>query len=153
MPSRVAGKPSFILKNTTTDRFLLLTEPEKFLAADGRADVAAGDRHGVRLRYGAFDFDIIPALMRKLRAQLLTLTPTSRLRQALARNRRRPVVKAIESGLTALERINISSRNVHGCSAPSIAGAATCSSRRPASSPASSGGRPGGRRSWRQEAT
>jgi putative peptide zinc metalloprotease protein len=65
------------------------------------------------LRYGAFDFDIIPALMRKLqRAQLLTLTPTSRLRQALARNRRRPVVKAIETGLTALERINISSRNV-----------------------------------------
>ncbi len=41
------------------------------------------------LRYGAFDFDIIPALIRKLqRAHLLTLTPTSRLRQALARNRR-----------------------------------------------------------------
>jgi putative peptide zinc metalloprotease protein len=52
--------------------------------------------------------------MRKLqRAQLLTLTPTSRLRQALARNRRQPVVKMIESGLLVLERINISSRNVH----------------------------------------
>ena len=115
MPSRVAGKPSFILKNTTTDRFLLLTEPEKFLwqQMDGQTSLQEIATAYV-LRYGAFDFDIIPALMRKLqRAQLLTLTPTSRLRQALARNRRRPVVKAIESGLTALERINISSRNVH----------------------------------------
>ena len=114
MPSRMAGQPSYILKNTTTDRFLLLTEPEKFLweQMDGQTsmqDIATA----YVLRYGAFDFDIIPALMRKLqRAQLLTLTPTSRLRKALARNRRRPLVKAIETGLTALERINISSRNV-----------------------------------------
>jgi putative peptide zinc metalloprotease protein len=114
MPSRMAGHPSYFLKNTTTDRFLLLTEPEKFLweQMDGQnsmQDIATA----YVLRYGAFDFDIIPALMRKLqRAQLLTLTPTSRLRKVLARNRRRPVVKAIESGLTALERINISSRNV-----------------------------------------
>jgi len=114
MPSRVAGRPSFFLKNTTTDRFLLLTEPEKFLwqQMDGQTSLQEIATAYV-LRYGAFDFDIIPALMRKLqRAQLLTLTPTSRLRQALARNRRRPMVKAIESGLTALERINISSRNV-----------------------------------------
>jgi putative peptide zinc metalloprotease protein len=114
MPSRMAGQPSFILKNTTTDRFLLLTEPEKFLwqQMDGQTSLQEIATAYV-LRYGAFDFDIIPALMRKLqRAQLLTLTPTSRLRQALARNRRRPVVKAIETGLTALERINISSRNV-----------------------------------------
>ena len=114
LPSRMAGQPSFILKNTTTDRFLLLTEAERFLwqQMDGQTslqDIATA----YVLRYGAFDFDIIPALMRKLqRAQLLTLTPTSRLRQALARNRRRPLVKAIETGLTALERINISSRNV-----------------------------------------
>jgi putative peptide zinc metalloprotease protein len=115
MPSRMAGRPSFILKNTTTDRFLLLTEPEKFLweQMDGQTSLQEIATAYV-LRYGAFDFDIIPALMRKLqRAQLLTLTPTSRLRQALARNRRRLVVKAIESALTALERVNISSRNVH----------------------------------------
>jgi putative peptide zinc metalloprotease protein len=114
MPSRVAGQPSFILKNTTTDRFLLLTEPERFLwqQMDGQTSLQEIATAYV-LRYGAFDFDIIPALMRKLqRAQLLTLTPTSRLRQVLARNRRRPLVKAIETGLTALERINISSRNV-----------------------------------------
>jgi putative peptide zinc metalloprotease protein len=114
MPSRVAGQPSFILKNTATDRFLLLTEPERFLwqRMDGQTSLQEIATAYV-LRYGAFDFDIIPTLMRKLqRAQLLTLTPTSRLRQALARNRRRPLVKAIETGLTALERINISSRNV-----------------------------------------
>jgi putative peptide zinc metalloprotease protein len=114
MPSRMAGQPSYILKNTTTDRFLLLTEPEKFLwqKMDGQTSLQEIATAYV-LRYGAFDFDIIPALMRKLqRAQLLTLTPSSRLRQVLARNRRRPMVKAIESGLTALERINISSRNV-----------------------------------------
>jgi hypothetical protein len=114
MPSRMAGQPSYILKNTVTDRFLLLTEPEKFLweRMDGHASLQEIATAYV-LRYGAFDFDIIPALMRKLqRAQLLTLTPTSRLRQALARNRGRRVVKAIETGLTALERINISSRSV-----------------------------------------
>jgi len=65
------------------------------------------------LRYGEFDFDIIPQLIRKLqRAQLLTMTPTSRLRQALARHRRQPVAKLAESALFALERINVSSRNV-----------------------------------------
>jgi putative peptide zinc metalloprotease protein len=114
--SRVGGERSFILKNTATDRFLLLGEPEKFLweQMDGKTslqDIATA----YVLRYGSFDFDVIPALIRKLqRAQLLTLTPTSRLRQALARNRRKPVVKHIETGLTALERINISSRNVQG---------------------------------------
>jgi len=114
MPSRMAGQPSYILKNTVTDRFLLLAEPEKFLweQMDGQTSLQEIATAYV-LRYGAFDFDIIPVLMRKLqRAQLLTLTPTSRLRQALARNRRRRVVKAIETGFTALERINISSRNV-----------------------------------------
>jgi putative peptide zinc metalloprotease protein len=113
--SRVAGQRSFFLKNTATDRFLLLTEPEKFLweQMDGRTSLQEIATAYV-LRYGAFDFDIIPALIRKLqRAHLLTLTPTSRLRQALARNRRIPVAKALEIGLTALERINISSRNVH----------------------------------------
>jgi len=65
------------------------------------------------LRYGEFDFEVIPGLIRKLqRAQLLTLTPRSRLRRALARNRRQRLVKAMEVMLTALERINISSRRV-----------------------------------------
>jgi len=112
--SRVAGQRHFILKNTTTDRYLMLTEPEKFLweQMDGRTSLQEIATAYV-LRYGAFDFDVIPNLIRKLqRAQLLTLTPSSRLRQALARNRRKPVVKAIESGFTVLERINISSRNV-----------------------------------------
>jgi putative peptide zinc metalloprotease protein len=115
MASRVAGQRSFVLKNTATDRFLLLSEPEKFLweQMDGRTSLQEIATAYV-LRYGAFDFDIIPALMRKLqRAQLLTLTPSSLLRKMLARNRRKPLVKVIESALTALERVNISSRDVH----------------------------------------
>src|SRR5206468_10646402 len=47
-----------------------------------------------------------------LRAQLLASEPTSRLRAALARNRGRMIVKAIELALTGLERIRISSHNV-----------------------------------------
>jgi putative peptide zinc metalloprotease protein len=112
--SRVDGHRSFILKNRATDRFLLITEPERFLweQMDGARSLQEIATAYV-LRYGEFDFDIIPNLMRKLqRAQLLTLTPTSRLRQALARNRRRPVAKMAETALTVLERINISSRNV-----------------------------------------
>ena len=114
--SRVDGQRSFILKNTATDRFLLLSEPERFLweRMDGRTSLQQIATAYV-LRYGEFDFDIIPHLIRKLqRAQLLTMTPTSRLRQALARHRRKPVAKMAETALFALERINISSRNVQG---------------------------------------
>ena len=112
--SRVDGQRSFILKNTATDRFLLVSEPEKFLweHMDGQTSLQQIATAYV-LRYGQFDFDIIPMLIRKLqRAQLLTMTPRSRLRQALARHRRLPVVKMAETALFALERINISSRNV-----------------------------------------
>src|SRR4030095_4722115 len=67
------------------------------------------------LKYGEFDFEIIPSLLRKLqRAQLLTFEPRSRLRAVLARNRRRAVVKAIDLVLTGLERIRISTHNVQG---------------------------------------
>jgi len=112
--SRVDGQHSFILKNTGTDRFLLLSEAEKFLweQMDGHTSLQQIATAYV-LRYGEFDFDIIPNLIRKLqRAQLLTMTPTSRLRQALARHRRTPVAKMAETALFALERINISSNNV-----------------------------------------
>lgn len=112
--SRMGGQRSFILKNTNTDRFLLLTEPEKFLweQMDGRTSMQE-IATAYLLRYGEFDFDIVPALIKKLqRAQLLTLAARSRLRQALARNRRKPVVKVVESALFGLERIKVSSRNV-----------------------------------------
>ncbi len=113
--SRVDSQRTFILKNTETDRFLVLSDRERFLweRMDGRAsiqDLAAA----YLLAYGQFDFDLIPALVRKLqRAQLLTLTPASRLRYALARHRDRRLLRAAETALTALERINVSSRRVH----------------------------------------
>jgi putative peptide zinc metalloprotease protein len=112
--SRVAGQRSFILKNTSTDRFLLLSEPERFLwdKMDGRTSLQEMATAYV-LRYGEFNFDIIPNLIRKLqRAHLLTLTPAARLRQALARNRRRRVVVMLETALTSLERIVVASRRV-----------------------------------------
>jgi putative peptide zinc metalloprotease protein len=114
--SKVDGQRSFILKNTATDRFLLVSDHERFLweQMDGQTSLQQIATAYV-LRYGEFDFEIIPNLIRKLqRAQLLTMSPTSRLRQALARNRRKPVVKMAESALFALERINISSRDVQG---------------------------------------
>ena len=88
--SSVARERSFILKNTATDRFLVLSEPETFLweQMDGTTSLQEIATAYV-LRYGEFDFDIIPNLIRKLqRAGLLTLEPKSRLRQTLARNRR-----------------------------------------------------------------
>ena len=112
--SRVDGHRSFILKNSSTDRFLLISEPERFLweQMDGTRSLQEIATAYV-LKYGEFDFEVIPHLIRKLqRAQLLTLTPTSRLRQALARHRRQPIAKMAESALTVLERINVSSRNV-----------------------------------------
>lgn len=112
--SRLDRQRSFILKNTRTDRFLMLSEPERFLwdAMDGRASVQDLATSYV-LRYGQFDFDLIPALIKKLqRAHLLTLTPGSRLRQSLGRHRERRLVKMAETALTTLERINLSSRRV-----------------------------------------
>ncbi|OLC12964.1 MAG: hypothetical protein AUH29_14610 [Candidatus Rokubacteria bacterium 13_1_40CM_69_27] len=112
--SRVGRQQNFVLKNTRTDRFLMLSEPERFLwdRMDGRTSLQDLATAYV-LEYGAFDFDLIPALIRKLqRAELLTLTPASALRRVLARNRRRWLLQMAERALTSLERINVSSRRV-----------------------------------------
>ena len=114
VPSRVSGHTSFILKNRLTERYLLLSGPEKFLweQMDGHTSLQDLATSYV-LRYGEFDFEIIPALIRKLqRAQLLVLTPASLLRRALARSRAKRVAKMLESSLVVLERVNVSSRTV-----------------------------------------
>jgi putative peptide zinc metalloprotease protein len=112
--SRVSREPSFILKNRRTERFLILSEQERFLwdQMDGHTSLQEMATAFV-LRYGEFNFDIIPSLVRKLqKAQLLTLEPASRLRRVLARNRQQRVLRAAEATLFALERINVSSRRV-----------------------------------------
>src|SRR5258706_11378710 len=84
--SRVSGQQNFILKNRRTERYLLLSEPEKFLweQMDGHTSLQDLATAYV-LRYGEFDFEVIPALIRKLqRAELLVLVPVSRLRKVLA---------------------------------------------------------------------
>jgi hypothetical protein len=114
--SRVSGQQNYILKNRLTERYLLLSDAERFLweQMDGHTSLQDLATAYV-LRYGEFDFEIIPTLIRKLqRAQLLVLTPASRLRKVLARNRGWRAMKALESALLVLERINISSRHVDG---------------------------------------
>jgi putative peptide zinc metalloprotease protein len=115
VPSRVAaGQPSYILKNTRTDRFIVLSEHERFLweCMDGATSVQDMAVAYV-VKYGEFDFEIIPRLIRKLQqAQLLTIAPVSRVRQALERNRHHRAARMVHTALTGLERINISSRNV-----------------------------------------
>ena len=112
--SRVSGQANFILKNRLTERYLLLSEAERFLwdRMDGTTSLQDLATAYV-LRYGEFDFDVIPTLIRKLqRAQLLVLTPASKIRQMLARNRARRLAKMAEDVLLVLERINVSSRSV-----------------------------------------
>ena len=67
--SRLAVSPGFILKNTATDRFLLLSAQERFLwdqmdGATALQEIATA----YVLKYGEFDFEIIPSLLRKRHA-------------------------------------------------------------------------------------
>ncbi len=114
LSSRGAGGRTYVLKNRATDRFLLLTEPERFLweRMDGRTSLQELATAYV-LRYGAFDFEVIPVLIAKLqRVDLLTLRPASRLREVLARYHRNAAARAIEATLRTLEHLTISSRSV-----------------------------------------
>ena len=77
LPFATRGEATYILKNNRTEQILLITEAEKFLweQMDGRASLQEIATAYV-LRYGSFDFEIIPTLIVKLqRAQLLTMRP------------------------------------------------------------------------------
>jgi putative peptide zinc metalloprotease protein len=115
LPSALRGAASYVLKNRRTENYLLLTEPERFLweRMDGRASLQEIGTAYV-LRYGAFDFEIIPTLIAKLRrAGFLTMRPASRLREVLARNRKNPAARAAEATLHALEKLTVTSRKSH----------------------------------------
>lgn len=115
LPHGVRRTPTFVLKNRTTERYILLSEPERFLweRMDGQTSLQELATAYV-LRFGAFDFDIIPTLITKLRrAGLLTMRPASRLREALARHRKNPAARAAESALKAMEKLTVSSRTAH----------------------------------------
>ncbi|HXJ79534.1 MAG TPA: hypothetical protein VMS64_12745 [Candidatus Methylomirabilis sp.] len=115
LPSGLRGAATYVLKNRRTEHYLLLTEQERFLweQMDGHASLQEIGTAYV-LRYGAFDFDIIPTLIAKLgRADLLTMRPVSRLRQVLARNRKNPAARATEATLHALEKLTVTSRKSH----------------------------------------
>jgi putative peptide zinc metalloprotease protein len=116
LPKGVERRPTYVLRNRATDRYLLLTEPERFLweRMDGQTslqELAAA----YLLRYGAFDFDVIPALLAKLRrAELLTFRPASRLREVLARHRHNLGARALEVVLKGIDKLTVTSRNVQG---------------------------------------
>jgi putative peptide zinc metalloprotease protein len=115
LPSSIQGETAWVLKNRRTEEYLLLTEPEKFLwlQMDGHASLQEIGTAYV-LRWGSFDFEIIPRLIAKLRrAELLTMRPASRLREVLARNRRNPAARAAEAVLHTLEKLTVTSRRSH----------------------------------------
>ena len=115
LPAGLRGVDTYVLKNRRTEDYILLTEPEKFLweQMDGHASLQEIGTSYV-LRYGAFDFEIIPILIAKLRkAGLLTMRPASRLREVLARNRRNPAARAAEAVLHGLEKLTVTSRRSH----------------------------------------
>src|SRR5262245_28116479 len=77
VPSRFGEHESFILKNTKTERYILLTAEECFLwdRMNGSTSLQEMATAYV-LAFGAFDFEIIPRLIKKLQAaQLLTMHP------------------------------------------------------------------------------
>ncbi len=114
MPSRVDGRITFVLKNKASDRYILLSEPERFLweQMDGNTSLQEMATAYV-LRFGTFDFDVIPQLIAKLRqGGFLTLRQSSRLRQALARNRKNPLLRALEAVFRGLEKVTVRSRRV-----------------------------------------
>jgi putative peptide zinc metalloprotease protein len=112
LPSGVPGTKKYVLKSRRAENYLQLDDEERFLwqQMDGRASMQDIAVAYVR-RYGSFDFEKIPQLIRKLLlADLLTLRPMSRLHEILARNRRNPAARAMEAGLHAIERLNVASR-------------------------------------------
>ncbi|MBI2153708.1 MAG: hypothetical protein HYV92_09140 [Candidatus Rokubacteria bacterium] len=114
LPKGIERRLTYILKNKATDRYILLRERERFLweQMDGRTSLQEMATAYV-LRYGAFDFDVIPALIAKLRqAELLTLRPASRLREVLARHRKNLGARALEAAFRGLEKITVTSREV-----------------------------------------
>ncbi|HKZ08246.1 MAG TPA: PqqD family protein [Methylomirabilota bacterium] len=113
--SNVRRSTTYVVKNRLTEKYIELSEAEKFLwdRMNGRTSI---EELGVAyvLEFGAFDFDIIHGLIDKLqRAELLTMRPVSRLREVLARNRRNPAARAAEATLRALERLTVGSRSAH----------------------------------------
>ena len=111
----VDGTTAYVLKNRRTERYVRLTDAERFLweQMNGRASVQDLGTAYV-LHHGAFDFEVIPNLIRKLfAAQLLEMPRPSRLRRMLARNRGNPAARAVDAILTRIEKMTVASRSAH----------------------------------------
>ena len=82
LPKGIDRRPTHVPKNKATDPYILLRARGRFLWEQMDSGTSLQDMATAYvLRYGAFDFDLIPNLIAKLRqAELLTLRPASRLR-------------------------------------------------------------------------
>jgi putative peptide zinc metalloprotease protein len=115
LPYATQGVVPYALKNRRTEQIIQISDAEKFLweQMDGQGSLRE-IATAYLLRYGSFNFEIIPTLIVKLlRADLLTMRPVSRLRAVLARNRRNAAARAMEGTLHALERLTVTSRRAH----------------------------------------
>jgi putative peptide zinc metalloprotease protein len=115
LPYAPHGVVTYALKNRRTEQIIQITDAEKFLWEQMNGHASLQEiATAYLLRYGSFDFEIIPTLIVKLRhADLLTMRPVSRLRAVLARNRRNPAARAAEATLHALEKLTVTSRRSH----------------------------------------
>jgi putative peptide zinc metalloprotease protein len=119
-PRGPGGTPTYILKSSRSDRYLLLTPAELFLweRLDGGHSMSDLAREFF-FEFGSFDFAVIRQFFSKLhQAKLLGVPSVSTLRRHLASRRGRWWARLLERVLGFLERISF--RTVHAdrfCSA------------------------------------
>ncbi|HLC40107.1 MAG TPA: hypothetical protein VJO34_00595 [Methylomirabilota bacterium] len=107
------GHPTYVLRSLRSNRYLLLTEAERFLweRLDGHHSMSDLAR-AFFFEFGSFDFSVIRQFLAKLhQAQLLGVASVFTLRKHLVSRRGRWWARALESLLRVLERLSFRTRN------------------------------------------
>jgi putative peptide zinc metalloprotease protein len=107
-PKAPDGSQAYILRGLAGNRYLLLTDAERFLweRFDGRRSMSDVAREFF-FEFGSFDFSIIRQFVAKLhQVGLLKLSSVSTLRKHLATRRGRWWARALEMVLRGLDRIS-----------------------------------------------
>lgn len=102
------GSQAYILRSLSGNRYLLLTEAERFLweRFDGRRSMSDVAREFF-FEFGSFDFSVIRQFVAKLhQVGLLKIPSVSTLRKHLATRRGRWWARALEAVLRGLDRIS-----------------------------------------------
>jgi putative peptide zinc metalloprotease protein len=107
------GQATYVLRSLRSNRYLLLTEAERFLweRLDGRHSMSDLAR-AFFFEFGSFDFSVIRQFLAKLhQAQLIGVPSVSTLRKHLMSRRGRRWARALESLIRVLERVSLRTRN------------------------------------------